>query len=275
MSSKSPIAPPTAFGAPRIGTTNWYGLWTMYQKETRRFLKVWTQTVAAPCFTTLLFLAIFTMALGGAGRMAAGVDFTSFLAPGLVVMAVLQNAYQNPSSSIMIGKVQGSIVDVLMPPLSAGELMIAYVGGGVTRGLLVGTALALTFWAVPGVEMSIQHLWAVVYFFVSASVMMSLVGVLTGIWAEKFDHTAAIMNFVVTPLSLLSGTFYSITRLPEALQTVSYFNPFFYMIDGFRYGFIGHADGNLMAGVALTLAINTIMWVWGYTWLKTGYNLKP
>ncbi|WP_417450921.1 ABC transporter permease [Kordiimonas sp.] len=261
-------------GARTIGAVNWRGLWTLYMRETRRFMKVWAQTLAAPAVTTILFMVIFSLALGGAGRQIAGLEYAQFLAPGLIVMAVLQNAFANTSSSILIAKVQGNIVDTLMPPLSALELTLGFVGGGVTRGLAVGLSVGLAFVLMPGVTMQVVHIWPVLYFAIAASTMLSLAGVLTGIWAEKFDHSAAISNFVIAPLSLLSGTFYSIERLSTSWQVFSHLNPFFYMIDGFRYGFIGRADSDLMVGFAYTMVINLVLTFIVYRVFKTGYRLK-
>ncbi|WP_394805443.1 ABC transporter permease [Kordiimonas aestuarii] len=261
-------------GARTIGAVNWRGLWTLYMRETRRFMKVWAQTLAAPAVTTILFMVIFTLALGGAGRQIAGLEYAQFLAPGLIVMAILQNAFANTSSSILIAKVQGNIVDTLMPPLSALELTLGFVGGGVTRGLAVGLSVGLAFTLMPGVTMQVAHIWPIIYFAVAASTMLALVGVLTGIWAEKFDHAAAITNFVIAPLSLLSGTFYSIERLSTSWQVFSHMNPFFYMIDGFRYGFIDQADSSLLTGFAYTLGINLVLIFAVYRVFKTGYRLK-
>jgi ABC-2 type transport system permease protein len=257
----------------RVGLVNWRGLWTLYLKEVRRFLNVFTQTLIAPVITTLLFLAIFTLALGGAGRSLAGVSYGVFLVPGLIMMAMVQNAFANTSSSLVISKVQGNIVDVLMPPISAGELLAGYAGGGMTRGLLVGIAVALAmrvFVAYP-----ILHPGFVIYHAVMAVGMLSLLGMIGGIWAEKFDHIAAVTNFVVTPLSFLSGTFYSVDRLPEGWHLMAYLNPFFYMIDGFRYGFIGHADAAPWVGVLVMLAINGFLAFVAYRMLASGYRLKP
>lgn len=261
-------------GARSIGTVNWLGLWTLYVRESRRFMKVWSQTLAAPAVTTILFMVIFSLALGGDGRMIAGMPYNQFLAPGLMVMAMLQNAFANTSSSILIAKVQGNIVDTLMPPLSSIELTVGYLAGGVTRGLLVGAFVGGAFVLMPGVTMEVQHLWAVVYFAVSASAMLALVGVLTGVWAEKFDHSAAITNFVIAPLSLLSGTFYSVERLSDGWQVFSSINPFFYMIDGFRYGFIDRADSDLTTGILYTLIINIVLTIAVYRVFKNGYRLK-
>ena len=267
--------PSQALSSRHFGLFNWIGLWTLYLKEVRRFMKVWTQTVIAPMVTTLLFMAIFSLALGGAGRAPAGISFTAFLAPGLLMMTVLQNAFQNPSSSILISKVQGNIVDVLMPPLSTGELAFCYVMGGITRGVLVGMAVFISFYLWPGVEVHIQHPGAFLYFLFAGAAMLSLIGTLAGVWAEKFDQGAAITNFVIVPLTLLSGTFYSITRLPEVIQQISFYNPFFYLIDGFRYSLIGHADGDISFGVWFTLGLNLVLWVLVYKIFKSGYKLKP
>ncbi|NVJ71226.1 MAG: ABC transporter permease [Alphaproteobacteria bacterium] len=279
-SSSSSITPTDAqqgypeLGGRTIGAVNWVGLWTLYGRETRRFMKVWAQTLAAPAVTTILFMVIFTLALGGQGRMVADMPYGQFLAPGLIVMAVIQNAFANTSSSILISKVQGNIVDTLMPPLSALELTLGFVAGGVTRGLLVGLSVGFAFVLMPGVSMQIEHFWAVAYFALAASFMLSLVGVLTGVWAEKFDHSAVITNFVIAPLSLLSGTFYSIERLSTGWQVFSHANPFFYLIDGVRYGFIGRADSDLMAGVVYTLVLNIVLTLIVYRVFKTGYRLK-
>ena len=255
-----------------IGAINWIGLWTLYRKEVRRFLKVFTQTVAAPVVTTLLFFAVFALALGQVARPTGDVPFLDFLAPGLVMMSMAQNAFANTSSSVMIAKVQGNIVDVLMPPLSSLELAIGYVAGGITRGVLVGFVTLLA--VAPFADVGIHSFPIIVFHAVMASMLLSLLGILGGIWAEKFDHIAAFTNFVVTPMTFLSGTFYSVSRLPEALQWIAHVNPFFYMIDGFRYGFIGVADGNLLAGVAMMVGVNV-----GLVWLlmrllASGYKLK-
>ena len=261
--------------ARKIGLFNWIGLWTLYLKEVKRFMKVWLQTVVAPTFTTLLFMAIFSLALGGMGREVAGVPFGTFLAPGLVMMTILQNAYQNPSSSILISKVQGNIVDVLMPPLSAGELAFGYVMGGITRGVIVGLAILVTFFFWPGIEVEIQHWGLFFYFLLSGATLLSLAGVVAGVWAEKFDHAAGLNNFIIIPLSLLSGTFYSIERLPELAQKISLVNPFFYLIDGFRYSMIGRADSDITVGIWMTLGLNIVLWLLVYKIFKSGYKLKP
>lgn len=255
-----------------IGRANWVGLWTLCMREVRRFIKVYTQTLVAPVVTTLLFLAVFTLALGAARPAVAGVPFVEFLAPGLIMMAVAQNAFANTSSSIVISKVQGNIVDTLMPPLNAHELTFAMAFGGAVRGIMVGIVVALAM--LPFVPMRIHSIGFVAYHLVSASLLLSLLGLAGGIWSEKFDHIAAVTNFLVTPLAFLSGTFYSIERLPTTFQVIAHLNPFFYMIDGFRYGFTGHADGSLAAGIAVLATANTGLWLLCHWMFRTGYKLK-
>ncbi len=255
-----------------LGPHNWLGLWTLYLREVRRFIKVYTQTIIAPVVTTLLFLAVFALALGGVARGVGGVPFMEFLAPGLIMMAMVQNAFANTSSSIVIAKVQGNIVDTLMPPFTAHELTLAVALGGATRGVLVGAVVAVTMSLF--VTLHVHSVGYIVFHAVAASLMLSLLGVAGGVWSEKFDHIAAVTNFVVTPLAFLSGTFYSIERLPDAARTIAHFNPFFYMIDGFRYGFIGHADAPPLIGLAVLTAVNAALWWLCYRMFATGYKLK-
>jgi len=266
-------------GVPVIYQVNWIGLQTLYMKEVRRFFKVQTQTIWAPAITTLLQLVIFTLALGRGGREVLGVPFATFVAPGLIVMAVMQNAFQNSSFAFLSGKMQGTIVDYLMPPLSEAELMLGMVAAAVTRGLLVGCALALimSFW--PGVSLSVAHPWAVVWFGLMGAVFLSFFGLFSSIWAEKFDHNAAITNFLVTPLTMLSGTFYVISNLAPVFQMVSRANPFFYVISGFRFGFIGQSDiGDTNQAVlhgAIGLGLfNLVLGTLTYFVLKSGWRLK-
>ena len=263
----------TASAAPRkFGLINGLGLWTLYKKEVRRFLKVIMQTVLAPVATTLLYMTVFAVAIGARRGEINGVPFIEFLAPGLMLMGLLNNAFANSGSSILVSKVQGNAVDFLMPPLSALELFLAFTGGAMTRGLLVAGVTGLTL--LPFVNLWPEHWWAVLYFGISAAAMLGMIGVIGGLWAEKFDHMSAVTTFVITPLTFLSGTFYSVNALPEPIATISHFNPFFYMIDGFRYGFIGTADGNLLAGVLVVLALNIALGVASYLLLHAGWRLK-
>jgi ABC-2 type transport system permease protein len=262
--------------APRprqIGRINWMGLWTLYLKEVKRFMNVLTQTIMAPMVTMLLFLAVFTLALGRGNMKFGEFPYAEFLAPGLVMMAMIQNSFANTSSSILISKVQGNIVDVLMPPLSTVELALGFALGGVTRGVLVGTTTALAMWIF--VPMHMHNFALVLYYGVSASLMLSLLGMVGGIWADKFDHIAAVTNFVVVPFSFLSGTFYSIERLPENWLFVAHLNPFFYMIDGFRYGFLGRHDGDILVGMTVVAAVNLLLIATVSTMFARGYKLKP
>jgi ABC-2 type transport system permease protein len=265
-------------GVPVIAGINGVGLTSLYMKEVRRFLKVQTQTIWAPAVTTLLFLVIFTVALGREGRTVLGVPFASFVAPGLIMMGMMQNAFANSSFSLLSGKMQGTIIDLLMPPLSSGELMAGIVLAAVTRAIGVGLAVALAMLLWPGVVLRIAEPWAVLWFGLMGSVMLALVGLATSIWAEKFDHNAAITNFVIAPLSLLSGTFYVIDNLAPAFQAVSRANPFFYVISGFRYGFLGESDIGTSASVVWAAAgiglFNVVLGVAVYALLRSGWKLK-
>jgi ABC-2 type transport system permease protein len=265
----------SAPGVPVFRNVNWGGLKTLYVKEVRRFFKVQLQTIWAPAMTTMLFLVIFTVALGGRGRaMMMGVPFADFIAPGLIMMGMLQNAFANSSFSLLVGKIQGNIVDFLMPPLSTGEIIAAIVGAAVTRAILVGIALWIFMLLYPGVHVFPRQPLAVLWFGLMGSTMLSFFGLMTSIWADKFDHAAAVTNFVVAPLALLSGTFYSIESLAPAFQTVSHANPFFYVISGFRYGFLGVADSPVTVGGILLLGINLLLWAICYSWVRRGWKLK-
>ncbi len=261
-------------GVPIIRGVNWAGFLALYWKEVRRFFKVQLQTVWAPSITTLLFLVIFTVAIGRADRSVMGAPFADFIAPGLICMGMLQNAFANSSFSMLVGKIQGTIIDYLTPPLSVGELLAALVTASMTRAFLVGFAVWLAMFLWPGVDVGIDHWWAVLWFGIMGSAMLSFLGVLTSIWAEKFDHAAAVTNFVVAPLALLSGTFYSIDRLSPAFQAVSHANPFFYAISGFRYGFLGEADSPVLVGALVLLAINVGLALICYLLLKSGWKIK-
>ncbi|WP_129791213.1 ABC transporter permease [Sphingosinicella sp. CPCC 101087] len=262
-------------GVPVIRTVNWGGLKTLYVKEVRRFFKVQLQTIWAPAVTTMLFLVIFTVALGREGRTVMGAPFADFVAPGLIVMGMLQNAFANSSFSLLVGKIQGTIVDYLMPPLSVGELITGLVGAAVTRAVLVGFAVWLAMLLWPGVHVIPQHPLAVLWFGLMGSAMLGFLGLITSVWAEKFDHAAAVTNFVVAPLSLLSGTFYSIQALSPLFQGISHANPFFYVISGFRYGFLGTADSPVLFGAVLLLVINLGLCALCYALLRSGWKLKP
>ncbi|MBA4274771.1 MAG: multidrug ABC transporter permease [Alphaproteobacteria bacterium] len=253
-------------------TNNWIGLATIYKRESWRFLKVWNQTLIAPMITTLIFLAVLTLALGGAERTIDGMPYAEFIAPGLIMMAIVQNAFANTSSSLMIAKLQGVIVDWLMPPISGFEWTAGMALGGITRGVMVGVTVSLAMACF--VPLGVHSLPALIYFAVASSAMLALFGVLAGVWGQTPDQVAAVTNFVVTPLSFLSGTFYSIHSLPVFWQHVSHANPFFYMIDGFRYAMTGYSDSDPMLGAAVLLATNLVLFVVVQTMFARGYRLK-
>ncbi|WP_199800447.1 ABC transporter permease [Qipengyuania gaetbuli] len=266
-------------GQPVITGINRVGLWSLYIKEVRRFLKVQTQTIWAPAVTTLLFLVIFTVALGRTDREILGVNFATFVAPGLIVMGMMQNAFANSSFSLLSGKIQGTIIDLLMPPLSVGELMGGIVAAAITRAIMVGGAVALAMAFYPGVDLSLAHPWAVAWFGLMGAAMLAILGLLASIWAEKFDHNAAVTNFVIAPLSLLSGTFYVIDNLAPAFQAVSRVNPFFYVISGFRFGFLGESDigdtNEAVISSALGLGLfNLVLAYLVYRVLKSGWKIR-
>ena len=256
----------------KIATINWIGVWTLYKREVWRFVKVWNQTVLAPVVTTLLFLAVLMLALGDNAREVEGLNFDRFIAPGLVMMALVQNAFANSSSSLMLSKIQGVIIDLLMPPFTPGEQTFCLVAGGVTRGIVVGIAVTAAVYAFVPLNVY-APLLAVVYVLL-ASALLALLGVLTGIWAQSFDQLSAITNYIVTPLAFLSGTFYSIHHLPEFWQMMSHLNPLFYMIDGFRYAMTGYSDGEPVVGVIVLLATNLLLWLLAQWLLAKGYRLK-
>lgn len=255
-----------------LGAVNWLGLWTLTGKETKRFVKVFTQTILAPVITTLLFYAVFALALGGGNRSVHGIPFLEFLPPGLIMMSMAQNAFANTSSSLVISKVQGNIVDVLMTPLSPFEFTLGYMLGGIARGLAIGFVSVLTLAAFA--DMTIWHLGYILYHALMGSMMLALLGVLGGLWSEKFDHMAAVQNFIIMPATFLSGTFYTADRLPGAWRLLAHLNPFFYMIDGFRYGFIGISDGTLGTGLVVMAATNVVLFALAYRLIVKGYKLK-
>lgn len=278
MSTRPPPAIGHAPGEPVIRNVNWGGLKTLYVKEVRRFFKVQLQTLWAPAATTLLFLIVFTVSTGARRPVQVGgtvIPFADFIAPGLIIsQGMMGPAFANASFSLLVGKIQGTIVDYLQPPLSTGELLTALVGGAMTRAFLVGlicwTAMAL----YPGVHVTPVHPLAVLWFGFMGAAFLALLGVLTSIWAEKFDHAAAVTNFVIAPLSLLSGTFYSVDRLAPAFRAFSHANPFFYIISGFRYGFLGFADSPVRLGGAIMLVADAALAMLCYALLRSGWKLK-
>ncbi|HWA60115.1 MAG TPA: ABC transporter permease [Caulobacteraceae bacterium] len=251
---------------------NWEGLRTLYFREVRRFWKVGMQTLTAPVVTALLYMMVFVVAVGPNRRMVEGVAFGTFIAPGLIMMQILNNAFSNSSSSLLQAKFNGLIGDFLMPPLSPTEQVAGFALGAATRGILVGAIAAVA--VLPFAPIRMVHPWAVLYFGFGASLVMGLLGIVAAIWSEKFDHIAAVTNFVIMPMTFLSGTFYLVEGLPEPFRSISHFNPFFYLIDGFRYGFIGVEDGSVAVGATMTAALVVVLTVLCWRMFATGYKLK-
>jgi len=263
------VSPP----APRdYHGVNWAGFRTLYLREVRRFWKVGTQTLVAPVVTALLYMMVFVVAVQGARPPVHGTAFSTFVAPGLIMMSILNNAFANSSSSLLQAKMNGLMGDFLTPPLTPVEHVAAFALGAATRGIVVGLVTWLA--VLPFAHLSIAHLWAVLYFGLGAAMILGLLGIAAGLWAEKFDHMAGVTNFLVMPMTFLSGTFYLVDRLPEPFRTASRFNPFFYLIDGFRYGFIGHAESTVLAGAAIVAGLVlslTCVCLWMF---ETGYKIK-
>ncbi|MDZ4372209.1 MAG: ABC transporter permease [Phenylobacterium sp.] len=262
------VLPPQPRAYPGV---NWAGLRTLYVREVRRFIKVGMQTLAAPVVTALLYMLVFVVAVGG-GREVHGVAYGTFVAPGLIMMQILSNAFANASSSLLQSKFNGLMGDFLTPPLTPAEHVAGFGAGAATRGVLVGIVSLVAI--LPFARLPVAQPWAVVYFGLGAALIMAFIGIMAGLWAEKFDHMAAVTNFVIMPMTFLSGTFYLVERLPEPFRSLSHYNPFFYLIDGFRYGFLGQAESNLVIGAAmtgiLTLGLGAVcLWMF-----RVGYKIK-
>ena len=253
-------------------TYNYLCIYTLFKKEVFRFLKVGIQTVVGPAISSLLFLAIFSLALGRSINQINNINLPEFIAPGLIMMTMLQNSFANGASSIGQSKFQGNIVDILMAPLSDYELAIGYIFGAIARGLICGlvTFIGILFF----VPLSIHSYFALFFYTIMGCFMMGNMGVMVGIWADKWDQQQGITNFIVLPLTFLSGTFYSISRLPEFWQNFAMFNPFFYNIDGFRYAFIGQSDSQLLQGGVILIILNISLFSLCYLMFKKGYKLK-
>jgi ABC-2 type transport system permease protein len=256
----------------KFGLVNWIGFKSLWLKECNRFMVVWQQTLLSPLVSSLLFLSVLSLALGNNKGDVLGFSFISFLAPGLIAMSILTQSFSHSVSSLMIGKIQGNIVDMLYAPLSALEVSMAIILAALTRSFLIAIISIAVFSLI--VEIPINNIFFIFIFgFLSAFILGSL-GFITGLWAEKFDHTATVTNFVITPLSFLSGVFYSIDKLPEFFQTISHLNPFFYMIDGFRYGFLGVSDGPINVGLIYLIILSFVMWYVAFYLYKKGYKIK-
>jgi len=256
----------------KFGYVNWIGFWTLYKKEVLRFLIVVVQTVISPLVTSLLFLLVLSLAIGNDRGEVLGFPFITFLAPGLIAMQVIQQAFSHSSSSIMIGKIQGNIVDILYAPLTAGEITLATNLAACTRSVIIALVSIVVFNFI--VELEFYNFFYIFIFTLLGAFILSSIGIIIGLWADKFDHMASATNFIIVPLSFLSGTFYSIEKLPNILKSVSAINPFFYIIDGFRYGFLGESDGSVFFGLLYLIILSFFTWLAAYILFKKGYKIK-
>ena len=266
------VAKKYQIGVRKFGLVNWIGFRTLYIKEVSRFLVVWAQTLLSPLVSSLLFLSVLSLALGNERGEVLGFSFISFLAPGLISMSIIQQSFSHSVSSLMIAKIQGNITDTLFAPLSAVEVSLAIILAAVTRSIVILIISIIVFSLI--VEI---HIYNIFYIFVGAflgSFILGALGFITGLWAEKFDHTATITNFIVTPLSFLSGVFYSVDRLPAFFQSISKINPFFFIIDITRFGFLGVSDGSIVFGLIYLTILAFVMWFLSYYLYKIGYKIK-
>ena len=261
------------YGVRRFGWINWLGVWTLIRRENMRYLAIWQQTIFAPLVTAGLFLLVFSIAIGPGRSDVMGFRYVTFLAPGLLMMTVIQNSFANTSSSMLSAKVMGSIVDTLMPPLSPLEMTVGFLAGGIGRGLMIGAVLCLAMGLTLGIWI-VHPIWTFI-FVILGGMFMGALGLLGSIYAYKFDQMAAISNFVITPLAFLSGTFYSIQALPEMLQPIIRVNPMFYIIDGGRYGVLGVSDSSPWMAFSVICAANICAVGLAWYWLAKGYRLKP
>ena len=259
-------------GTRRFALVNWIGLWTLYKKEVLRFLIVWAQTIFSPLISSLLFLLVLSLAIGSDRGNVLGVSFITFLAPGLISMQIIQQSFSHSSSSFMIGKIQGNIVDILYAPLSPAEVVTSVTLAAVTRSVMIAFISIIIFSFL--IDIKIVNYFTLVIFTFLSSFILGALGIIAGMWSEKFDHMATVTNFIIVPLSFLSGTFYTLDRLPTALQSIGKLNPFFYMIDGFRYSFINQSDGSITVGLIYLSILSITIWFIAYLLYKKGYKLK-
>ncbi len=259
-------------GKRRFGLINWIGFYSLYKKETLRFLIVFGQTIVGPVLTGILFLIVISIAWGDDRAEVLGLPFIEFLAPGLISMQVIQQAFSHSSSSILMGKVMGNIVDLIGSPLSAAEVTLAIVLASVTRSFIICIVSIICFNFLVDIKILSYHFF--IFFLLISSFLMGSLGFIAGMWAEKFDNMATVTNFIIVPLSFLSGTFYSIDRLPDILKEISIYNPFFHMIDGLRFSMIGISDGSTIFGLIYLLSFSLILWSIAYYLYKKGYKIK-
>jgi len=259
-------------GVKKFGFINWIGFKSLWLKECNRFMAVWQQTLLSPLVSSLLFLSVLSLALGNNRGDVLGYSFINFLAPGLIAMSILTQSFSHSVSSLMIGKIQGNIVDMLYAPLSALAVSMAIILAALTRSFLIAVISIAVFSLI--VDITIYNIFYIFVFGFFGAFILGSLGFIAGLWAEKFDHTATVTNFIITPLSFLSGVFYSIDKLPQLFQNISYINPFFYMIDGFRYGFLGKSDGSIIIGLIYLIILSIVMWYVAFFLYKKGYKIK-
>lgn len=248
------------------------GCYTLFKKEMARFGKVWFQTILSPIVTAMLYLMVFSQVLEGRVEVFDGISYTEFLIPGLLMMTVIQNAFANSSSSLIQSKTLGNLLFILVAPISTLQIFLAYTAAAVARGLIVGLGVLLI--ALLYVEVPVYNFGIILLFAISSSAVLGALGIIAGIWADKFDQMAAFQNFIIVPLSFLSGVFYSIHSLSGIWQTLSHFNPFLYMIDGFRYGFFGTSDVPVGTSFAVVIVSLTVLSAICYRIIDTGYKLR-
>ena len=256
----------------KFGFINYVGFISLYSRECSRFFVVWAQTLLSPLVSSLLFLSVLSLALGSQRGDVLGHSFIVFLAPGLIIQSMMLQSFSHSSSSLMISKMQGNIIDLLYAPLSALEVSISIILAAVTRSIIIGIVSTLVFFLI--VDIKITNIIFVFYSAFFGSFFIGSLGFITGLWATKFDHTATITNFIITPLAFLSGVFYTIDKLPSIFQTISYFNPFFHIINIFRYGFLGVSDGNIYFGIIYLPLLSLSAWFIAYILYRNGYKIK-
>ena len=251
---------------------NWIGIGSLILKENLRYLTVAGQTIIGPIITSILFLVVINMAVGDDRANVLGVEFITFLAPGLIAMQIISQAFAHSSSSILMGKIMGNIFDLIGAPLSPAEVTLSIISASISRGIIICFLSIITFSLF--LEIEVKNFYLLVTYLFLSTFILGAVGFIAGLWAEKFDNMATVTNFIVMPLSFLSGTFYSVDRLPEFLKVLSFYNPFFHMIDGFRYAFISDMDGSTKFGIIYLSFIAIIVWFISYILYKKGYKIK-
>ncbi len=253
-------------------TINWIGFYSLYCKETLRFLSVFGQTIVGPIVTAILFLVVISLAIGTERSNVLGVEFIIFLAPGLIAMQFISQSFAHSSSSILMGKVMGNIVDLIGAPLSAAEVTLAIILAAITRAIIICFLSIVIFSFF--IQIDIQNFYTLFVYLFLSSFILGAAGIIAGLWADKFDHMATVTNFIIVPLSFLSGTFFSMEKLPELIQKIAFFNPFFHMIDGFRFSFIGSSDGSIFFGIIYLFSLSIIIWFIAFLLYKKGYKIR-